>query len=333
MADLRALTQFCLETLKTGENLVFITQCAVEGSTPRELGVRMAVTAGSMFGTIGGGNLEQIAIDQARKLLTSSDRAFLLLDLPLGPLLAQCCGGHVRLLIERLDHTDTGWLETCAAAVNSDQRITLQTTLEDEFPRKRVVDDNGSRRNFVFQDKHGADLSDARPPLAECKGLTEHFVQHRPKLYLYGAGHVGRATAEFMRHTVFDVTCYDNRDSERTLLPPGITIAGLDNADAIIETTVPYSYHVVFTHSHELDYAVVEAVLRRGDFAYLGLIGSQTKRSRFMSRLREGGLGEDDLARLTCPIGTPGITSKAPEAVAVALAHELLACLDDRDTP
>jgi xanthine dehydrogenase accessory factor len=80
----------------------------------------------------------------------------------------------------------------------------------------------------------------------------------------------------------------------------------------------------VLTHSHDLDLRITEAILRRGDFAYLGLIGSATKRARFVHRFEERGIATDTLARITCPIGVPGIAGKEPEVIAVAVVAQLL---------
>ncbi len=80
----------------------------------------------------------------------------------------------------------------------------------------------------------------------------------------------------------------------------------------------------MLTHSHELDLRITEAILRRGDFAYLGLIGSATKRARFVHRFQERGIGADALARLTCPIGVTGIGGKEPEVIAIAVVAQLL---------
>ena len=66
------------------------------------------------------------------------------------------------------------------------------------------------------------------------------------------------------------------------------------------------------TYSHALDLAICHAVLRRGDFGHLGLIGSATKRARFMKRLTELGIAPAALARLTCPIGLPGSAARSP---------------------
>jgi xanthine dehydrogenase accessory factor len=79
----------------------------------------------------------------------------------------------------------------------------------------------------------------------------------------------------------------------------------------------------VLTHRHDLDLAITEAVLRRGDFGFLGLIGSKTKRARFLHRLEARGVAPEALARLSCPIGLPGITGKEPEVIAISVVAQL----------
>jgi xanthine/CO dehydrogenase XdhC/CoxF family maturation factor len=84
------------------------------------------------------------------------------------------------------------------------------------------------------------------------------------------------------------------------------------------------AYGLVLTHDHALDYALVSAGLAGGGFGYFGVIGSKTKRARFMKRLRDDGFSEAVLTRLTCPIGLPHLKSKAPEVIAVSVAADLL---------
>ena len=86
----------------------------------------------------------------------------------------------------------------------------------------------------------------------------------------------------------------------------------------------PGAFYLVLTHSHALDQAITEAILQRGDFAYLGLIGSASKRARFMGRFERLGIAAETLTRLTCPIGVPGIGGKQPEVIAVAVVAQLL---------
>ena len=78
------------------------------------------------------------------------------------------------------------------------------------------------------------------------------------------------------------------------------------------------------THSHPLDLAIVVEALRQGRFGYVGLIGSATKRARFLSQMRAAGLPESALASLVCPIGIPGLAGKEPAVIAASVAAQLL---------
>lgn len=76
------------------------------------------------------------------------------------------------------------------------------------------------------------------------------------------------------------------------------------------------------THDHGLDYRLTRAALGC-DLALVGVIGSATKRARFLSKLARDGLG-DAASRLVCPIGVAGITGKAPPVIAIAVAAQML---------
>jgi xanthine dehydrogenase accessory factor len=80
----------------------------------------------------------------------------------------------------------------------------------------------------------------------------------------------------------------------------------------------------VLTHSHALDYDICREILRRDRFSFAGLIGSHTKAARFAHRLARDGIAPERVGRLVCPIGIAGIAAKQPEAIAVAVAAQLL---------
>lgn len=151
-------------------------------------------------------------------------------------------------------------------------------------------------------------------------------------LQLYGAGHVGRAIARLLADLPVTVDWVDEREHEfppqrgpGQPWPARIRRTAVDAVQAEVATAPPGAAYLVLTHSHDLDLRITEAILRRGDFAYLGLIGSATKRARFLHRFEARGIGADTLARLTCPIGLPGIGGKQPEVIAVAVVAQLLA--------
>ena len=145
-------------------------------------------------------------------------------------------------------------------------------------------------------------------------------------LQLYGAGHVGRAIVKLLEGINCSVQWIDERESEFPAAPSAAHIERLcvEPVEAEVSNAAPGHFYLVLTHSHELDQRITEAILKRGDFGYLGLIGSATKRARFLHRFEQRGIGQAVLDRMTCPIGVSGITGKEPEVIAVAVVAQLL---------
>jgi xanthine dehydrogenase accessory factor len=145
-------------------------------------------------------------------------------------------------------------------------------------------------------------------------------------LQLYGAGHVGRAIVQLLAGLPCRVQWIDERESEFPAAPspPHVERVCVEPVEAEVRTAPPGAFFLVLTHSHDLDLALTQAILRRGDFGFFGLIGSRTKRARFEHRLRERGFAPEALQRITCPIGVPGIEGKEPEVIAVAVVAQLL---------
>jgi xanthine dehydrogenase accessory factor len=145
-------------------------------------------------------------------------------------------------------------------------------------------------------------------------------------LQLYGAGHVGRAVAKLLADLPCRVSWIDEREDQFPLwpLPPHIERTCAEPVEAEIAHATPGSFCLVATHSHALDMAIAQAVLRRGDFAWFGLIGSKTKRAKFEHRLVERGFAQEQLDRIVCPIGLPGIVGKEPEVIALAVVAQMM---------
>jgi xanthine dehydrogenase accessory factor len=183
------------------------------------------------------------------------------------------------------------------------------------------------------------------PALGQCCGgtMTLRFERLRtghladwppvvPRLHLqlYGAGHVGRAIARLLATLPVQVDWIDEREGEfpATLggpqWPAHIRKLAVDAVEAEVRLAPPGAHYLVLTHQHDLDLRITEAILRRGDFAFFGLIGSQTKRQRFVHRLQERGLAPELIERMSCPIGIPGIGGKEPEVIAVSVVAQLL---------
>jgi xanthine dehydrogenase accessory factor len=309
-----------LAAVTRGEALAMATVVGAQGSTPREIGARMLVWPDRFTGTIGGGSLERQALDQARKLLAQDARRHALQDYPLGPLLGQCCGGRVRLLVERIDATSRGWLDEAERARQARAPFRLQADIEGPGLERSV------------QPAAGGDPADNSPriPIPQVRRLSELMQPARPKLVIFGAGHVGQAVARAFAVLPFDLDWLASREDLRP--EAGGTHAEIlseDDLEACIEAAPAGTLVAIFTHSHDLDYRLTRAALAKGDFGYLGLIGSRTKRARFESRLKADGFTDADLARLVCPIGIPSLKNKAPAVIAISLAAELLQLTED----
>jgi xanthine dehydrogenase accessory factor len=157
------------------------------------------------------------------------------------------------------------------------------------------------------------------------------------RLQLFGAGHVGRAVAMLLATLDVEVDWFDAREEAF----PAVTALGArwpahirpvcaDAVESEVRVAAPGAMYLVLTHDHDLDLRITEAVLRRGDFGYLGLIGSKTKRERFVRRFAQRGIAADAIARLTCPIGIEGIAGKQPEVLALAVVAQLLCVAEAR---
>lgn len=145
-------------------------------------------------------------------------------------------------------------------------------------------------------------------------------------LQLYGAGHVGRAIVALLAGIDCRVQWIDEREEEfpASAEQPHIERLCVEPVEAEVADALAGTFYLVLTHSHDLDLRIAEAILRRGDFGYLGLIGSRTKRARFVHRFEQRGIAPEAIARMTCPIGVPGIAGKEPEVIAVAVVAQLL---------
>lgn len=289
----RALRDTARHWLSAGRPAVVVQVDEIKGSTPRETGTRMLVAADAVQGTIGGGHLEWQAIDLARHLLAEANQG------------------------------------TTGAAVTGHA--------------------TGPRLQKTYP---------LGPTLGQCCGgvvvlgfepLSPDSLAHWPDsparfhLELHGAGHVGQAIVRLLCDLDCTVRWIDERGDDAqapgdapglpdpawlATLPPHIQWTPTEAADHEVAHAPAHACHLVLTHRHDLDLRIISAVLQRSqqqhDVRLAGLIGSQTKRAKFLHRLEAMGLSSHTLAGLTCPIGLPELTGKEPAVIAVSVVAQLL---------
>ena len=247
---------------------VLVEVAEVKGSAPRDAGAWMLVARDAIFRTIGGGQLEFMAIDHARKLLAGGEASPM--DVPLGPEIGQCCGGRVGLSFRRVDRALAEMLVT------------------------RVDDE----------------------------------IALRPHVYVFGAGHVGDALAHVLSLTPVRVVLVDTREAELIAsATPGVETCLTALPEQVVREAPARSAFIVLTHDHALDFLIVSEALQRRDAAYVGMIGSKTKKATFRSWLKRE-MGSDALfENLVCPVGGATVKDKRPEVIAALATAEVLTAL------
>ena len=164
---------------------------------------------------------------------------------------------------------------------------------------------------------------------ADVPALAARLSPHLSPLALFGGGHVGKALVNALAPLPFALTWIDSRDEIfPQQVPPNVVCEHSDPVHAAVPPLAAGSRVLIMSFSHAEDLDVVAACLRRlrerDDLPYIGLIGSKTKWATFRHRLEERGFSEGELARVTCPIGLPGITGKEPEVIAASVAAQIL---------
>lgn len=270
------------------------------GSTPREPGAAMLVWQDGQSGTIGGGELEHRAAAEARAMLPAGeDREC---RHALGPSLGQCCGGAVVLRTEVYDAPRAAALpDTVIARGPGEMPLSVRRLLADARGQGRLCD---------VQRLDG--------------WLIEPVARPETRLWIWGAGHVGRALAEVLAPLPgMAITWVDTAPERFPDNPPdAITILPATRPEQLVHHAPTDAHHLILTFSHALDLELCHRLLSHG-FASAGLIGSATKWARFRSRLGALGHSSASISRITCPIGDPTL-GKHPQAIAIGVAAAIL---------
>ena len=295
--DIDALTQAVAQHGRVARVVI----AAIKGSSPREVGASMLVWPGGQSGTIGGGALEYQAAEAARSL--TEDR---ISRHALGPELGQCCGGAVTLVSELYDAARVASLDgriiARSVGAQSEKPLAVSRMLSDARGQGRVIE-----------------------PVLIDSWIVEPVFRAPRKLWIWGAGHVGRALVHVLAPLPdFEITWVDTARARFPVeVPTGVTALPAAQPIALIPHVPSEAEHLILTYSHELDLALCHALLSRG-FTSAGLIGSATKWARFRNRLRALGHGDAQIDRIACPIGDPSL-GKHPGAIALGVGAALLA--------
>ncbi len=169
------------------------------------------------------------------------------------------------------------------------------------------------------------------PALGQCCGgsttvLFESFKGVSLNIALFGAGHVGSALTQILQQLPCHLYWVDSREKFQSVpLQANVTRVFSELPAQEVPDMPASSCYIIMTHNHQQDYAILEAVLQRGDARYIGLIGSVTKWRRFQMRLQHRGYEAEYYQHVRCPVGLAEVPGKRPVEVAVSIAGELIA--------
>ncbi len=328
--------------LESGQDLILASIVKSSGSTPRSSGSKMIIMRnGKIDGTIGGGLVEALVQKEAAKLYSADENTVLFKEFDLSNELAanadMICGGHVEVMLEHLpaDEKTTASFAAVDEAMRKGKHAVLFTVIEDGFIKERsAVRPCCQLPALLFAEEVQATkllenaLKSGTPVMEECGEvlLTAEAFIPQPDLYIFGAGHVSRPTAELAGSVNFRTVVLDDRadfaNEER--FPTACELHVLpDFKDCFANFEVhENSYIIIVTRGHLHDKTVLGQALET-PARYVGMIGSSKKRNAIYDALLDEGVAQNEIDRCHCPIGL-SIGAQTPEEIAVSIVAELI---------
>lgn len=300
---------------------VLVTVVRADGSTPREVGATMLLQFNlqqqwQQSDTIGGGHLEFQAINIAKAMLKDTDTCVRRIErFNLSARLGQCCGGVVWLLFEKISPAEIASdLSASLQAWRAGQRI--WRTVSHQYASTWQIAETEQQLNFEFHSTSHEEWQ-----------FGQQIKPYAMQVLICGAGHVGEAIVRYLLPIGVRVKWIDQRDDVFPLdLLEQVQCLTTDTLDAEIEHFDRSGAILILTHDHQLDLQLCFTALKptAKPFAYVGMIGSKSKRAIFEKRMQIRGYTPETLQRLVCPIGIEGISSKQPAMIAIAVVAQLL---------
>lgn len=326
--------------LAAGQSVVRAAIVTQEGSAPRTAGASMLVFSdGGSWGTVGGGLVEARVLEAAVEVLASGTPRIMDFNLT-GEMAAgadMICGGSLRVFVERLDPDMAGLFATLTGRVSAGERCLLATSLDPG--KERVLLAADGRRIGLSGAAGSADAADRtlaragadiQAPVCVEAGGGRYFLepcQGRPRVFLIGAGHVARATAQAASLAGYAVIVLDDRPdfASPERFPTAAQVAVVPSLDDCFagRTLTSRDLVVIVTRGHLHDASVLAQTLAT-PAGYVGMIGSRRKRDAIYDRLVASGVARADLDRVHAPIGLD-IGAETPEEIAISIVAELIA--------
>ena len=345
-------------TLNNG--FVLLTIISTKGSTPCSNGDKIVFSGGeSVFGSIGGGNLEFKALSFAEELLSLNSNGTYLKKYPLGASLGQCCGGYVNVMFESFIQSDAtnSWIETVSNLLQDNEDFIVATIVDSnseiEFSSKKFVyldgnlspniDDKKISSLITKSAKDLLLLSDS-PTIVQFENqsgaLTEVcfeklLTSEFQPVVVFGAGHISRALMPILINLPIKIYWVDDRAEQFDKYQGETSQINIICDDFVqsIPDLPNNSYCLVISYSHQIDFEICEKMIIQNNFSYLGMIGSEIKGKKFRERFQQKKYPEEVINKFICPIGDKQKFLKSPAAIAVTIAMDLINFIEHKRQP
>ena len=315
-----------LYEMEKERDTVLVTIIADQGSTPRGAGSQMLVGKhGRILGSIGGGAVESQAEMMALKLMETKQSLCHLFQLHENAKedIGMVCGGDVKVLFQFIPGTSQYWADVARCLLERvSKRDPGWLVLKTDGSDPSLLD--GSGREVMGETVHGSDTRDGWIPFQS----ADHFCLPLPigeRAIIFGCGHCAQALAPLLRMVGFRVTVFDDRaeyaNRENFHTAEKVLVGDYTKLTDHFRFT-PDDYVVIMTSGHSYDLEVQDQVLR-GDFAYVGVIGSRKKTATVNQKLRDRGVPEEAIVKVHTPVGV-SIKAVTPEEIAVSITGEMI---------
>jgi xanthine dehydrogenase accessory factor len=333
-----------IDSLESETDLVLAKVIQHKGSAPREAGAWMIIYRnGNTSGSVGGGLLESRVFDSAREAFEKKRPQICKLDMTQKELIStnMICGGKVEVLVDylKIDEFQQNFFQEIRSAIENRDKARMITQLDFNGPNGLCVRhfllkasgdiiadiENSNSFNDAVRQKASA-LEKPQLLEIESKSYWVEPLSTEKCLYIFGAGHVGRAVAPLAYLADFDTQVFDDRQEfvNRDYFPEPIGLNCIDQFSGCLEPQEidENSYLVIVTRGHMHDRDILAQALRT-QAAYIGMIGSRRKRDTIYKNLLESGFDELDLKRVYSPVGID-ILAETPEEIAISIVAELI---------
>lgn len=322
------------DELLAGRDITMVSVTSSSGSTPRGAGARMIVgEKGRLYGTIGGGAVEFLCQNKGQEVLKtkkSFNEVYMLRQNQVQDL-GMICGGDVACFFQYISSEDENIKEIVKAVVEGfekDEDIWLVNDItEDARFSMGVIYGNGTVVGMDCPDQiiNYLDAGTRKCKIEERTYFVEK-INHNSKVYVFGGGHVAQQLVPTLSRIGFNCIVLEDREEfAKAELFSGVVstkIVDMENLYEFCKEVTKNDYICIMTRGHKDDYIIQRQVLKT-PARYIGVIGSRRKTAGVMEKLRNDGYNDEDLARITAPIGIP-LDAETPAEIAISIASQLI---------